>query len=71
MPSTATAAGLNNCDKDRVERALMLIGEKEIDEMINEGKEIELRCHFCNKAYTFNVDELKEIKKRAKIKKES
>jgi molecular chaperone Hsp33 len=60
-----------NCDKDRVERALMLIGEKELDEMINEGKEIELRCHFCNKAYTFNVDELKEIKKRAKIKKES
>ena len=58
-----------NCDKDRVERALMLIGEKELQEMIDEGKEVELKCHFCNKAYIFNVDELKEIKEKAKIKK--
>lgn len=58
-----------NCDKDRVERALMLIGEKEIQDMIDEGKEIELKCQFCNKAYTFSVDELKEIKEKAKITK--
>ena len=58
-----------NCDKDRVERALMLIGEKELQEMIDEGKEVELKCHFCNKAYIFNVEELKEIKEKAKIKK--
>ena len=56
-----------NCDKDRVERALMLIGEKEIQEMIDDGKEIELRCHFCNKAYTFNVDELKALKEKARV----
>ncbi|SCY61063.1 Hsp33 family molecular chaperone HslO [Butyrivibrio sp. INlla14] len=58
-----------NCDKDRVERALMLIGEKEIQGMIDDGKEIELKCQFCNKAYKFSVDELKEIKEKAKIKK--
>ena len=58
-----------NCDKDRVERALMLIGEKDIQDMIDEGKEIELKCQFCNKAYKFSVDELKEIKEKAKIKK--
>lgn len=56
-----------NCDKDRVERALMLIGEKEIQDMIDDGKEIELRCHFCNKAYTFSVDELKSLKEKAKV----
>ena len=56
-----------NCDKDRVERALMLIGEKEIQEMIDDGKEIELRCHFCNKAYTFSVDELKALKGKARV----
>jgi molecular chaperone Hsp33 len=55
-----------NCDKDRVERALMLIGKKDIQEMIDDGKDIELRCHFCNKAYTFSVDELKAIKEKAK-----
>ena len=51
-----------NCDKDRVERALMLVGKKDIQEMIDDGKDIEIKCHFCNKAYTFSVDELKAIK---------
>ncbi len=55
-----------NCDKDRVERALMLVGEKDIQDMIDDGKEIEIKCHFCNKAYTFSVDELKAIKEKAK-----
>ncbi len=58
-----------NCDRDRVERALMLIGEKELTEMIAEGKEIEMKCQFCNKAYTFNIDELKKIRELAQIKK--
>ncbi|ADL33942.1 molecular chaperone Hsp33 [Butyrivibrio proteoclasticus B316] len=55
-----------NCDKDRVERALMLVGKKDIQEMIDDGKDIEIKCHFCNKAYTFSVDELKAIKEKAK-----
>lgn len=55
-----------NCDKDRVKRALMLIGKKEIDEMIADGKEVELCCQFCNRKYSFSVDELKEIKEMAK-----
>ena len=55
-----------NCDKDRVERALMLIGKKEIQEMIDDEKEIEVCCQFCNKAYKFSIDELKAIKEKAK-----
>ncbi|WP_026488509.1 Hsp33 family molecular chaperone HslO [Butyrivibrio sp. XBB1001] len=55
-----------NCDKDRVERALMLIGKKDLQEMIDDGKEIEVKCHFCNKPYKFSVDELKAIQERAK-----
>ena len=50
-----------NCDKDRVEKALISIGRKEIQEMIEEGKEIEMKCHFCNSAYVFTVDELKKL----------
>lgn len=55
-----------NCDKDRVERALMLIGKKDLQEMIDDGKEIEVKCHFCNKPYKFSVAELKAIQERAK-----
>ena len=50
-----------NCDKVRVGKVLISIGEKELQDMIDEGKEVELNCHFCNTNYTFSVDELKEL----------
>lgn len=52
-----------NCSRERVEKALISIGKQEIDEMIQEGKPIEVNCHFCNKNYTFDVEELKNIRK--------
>lgn len=55
-----------NCDKDRVEKALISVGRKELQDMIDEGKEIEMNCHFCNRNYTFSVEELKNILKRCK-----
>ncbi|MCT4542927.1 MAG: Hsp33 family molecular chaperone HslO [Vallitalea sp.] len=50
-----------NCTKERVEKALISIGKKEINEMINEGETIELNCHFCNEKYLFTVEELKKL----------
>lgn len=55
-----------NCSKERVEKALISIGKKDIQEMINDGKEIELNCHFCNTNYSFTVEELKSIIKKSK-----
>ena len=55
-----------NCDKDRVEKALISVGRKELQDMIDEGKEIELNCHFCNRNYIFSVEELKSILNRCK-----
>lgn len=55
-----------NCSKERVEKALISIGRKDIREMIEEGKDIEMHCHFCNTSYQFTVDELKEILKRSR-----
>lgn len=55
-----------NCTKERVERALISIGKKDIQELIDEGKEIEMNCHFCNKNYTFSVEELKKILKECR-----
>lgn len=53
-----------NCSKERVEKAIVSLGRKDLMEMINDGEPIEVRCDFCNSAYTFSVDELKEILKR-------
>lgn len=54
-----------NCDKARVEKALISIGKAELQSMIDDGKEIEVNCHFCNTQYTFSVEELKELRKKA------
>ena len=55
-----------NCSKERVEKALISVGRKDIQEMIDDGKEIEMHCHFCNTSYPFTVEELKEILKKSR-----
>jgi len=54
-----------DCTKDRVEKALISVGRKELQEMIEEGKEVECGCQFCNKVYTFDVEELKDMLAKA------
>lgn len=55
-----------NCSKERVEKALISIGRKDIQEMIDDGETIEMNCHFCNTNYHFTVEELKEIIKKSR-----
>ncbi len=62
MPAQFTC----NCDKKRVEKAIISIGEKDMKEMIADGKDIEVNCHFCNTAYHFSVEELKAMLKYCK-----
>lgn len=54
-----------DCSRERIERALVSIGKKDIQEMINDGQPIEVSCHFCGKNYKFSVEELKELLKKA------
>lgn len=54
-----------NCSQERVTKALISVGEAEIQDMIREGKPIEMNCQFCGSKYTFSVEELKEILKSA------
>ena len=49
-----------NCTKDRVAKALISV-EEGYSGMIDDGKPIEVNCHFCNKNYVFDVEELKEL----------
>ena len=54
-----------DCSKERVERALISIGKTELQDMIDEGKEVEVNCQFCGKHYLFSTDELKALHARA------
>ena len=54
-----------DCCKERVEKVIISIGKKDIQSMIAEGEDVEVNCQFCNSHYKFNVDELKELLKKA------
>jgi len=55
-----------NCSKERVEQAVASIGRKDLMELIEEGKDIEVKCHFCNTAYNYTVEDLQNILKRSR-----
>lgn len=50
-----------NCDKERVSSALATIQASDLQEMIKDDKDIEVKCYFCNSAYSFTPAELQEI----------
>ena len=54
------------CTRQRVEKALISVGEKELRSMIEEGKPVEMNCHFCGKNYSFSVEEMEQLLKSAK-----
>jgi molecular chaperone Hsp33 len=54
-----------DCTKQRVENALISMGEKDMTEIIEEGKDIDVSCQFCDKTYTFTPQNLKNLLKRA------
>lgn len=54
-----------DCSKERIERALISIGKKDLQEMIDNGKPIEVGCQFCNKKYQVTVDELRELLRKS------
>jgi len=54
------------CNEKKVLSALISLGEKELLEMIAENKDIEVTCQFCDKAYHFTDENLKDLLENAK-----
>ena len=50
-----------NCSKDRMAKALISVGKRELRSMVEDGEPIEVNCHFCGDSYTFEIDELKDF----------
>lgn len=55
-----------NCHREKVEKALIGVGRTGLNEMVQDGKSIEVNCHFCNKKYEFTVEDLKELIQRSR-----
>lgn len=63
ITDTVETAFCCDCSKERVSRALATLSKKDLDDIINEGESIEVKCQFCNHAYHFDVEDLKKMRK--------
>lgn len=52
-----------DCSRERVERALISIGKRDLEELYDDGKTEEIKCHFCNKNYEFNHEDIGQLLK--------
>ncbi|MHC1720630.1 MAG: Hsp33 family molecular chaperone HslO [Clostridiaceae bacterium] len=54
-----------DCTREKVEKALISIGGKELGKLYDEGKTEELQCQFCNEKYLFTKDEIGKLLEEA------
>ena len=50
-----------DCSRERIEKALMTIGKKDLTEIMEEDGKAEIGCHFCGKKYDFSREDLKDL----------
>ena len=55
-----------NCSRERVEKALVSVGKDELEDIIKNDKKAEIKCHFCDKVYNFDENDLKILFNKAK-----
>lgn len=53
------------CSRERMEKALISLGRKELQTIIDEDTGAELGCHFCHQKYQFTTEELKALLEKA------
>ena len=53
------------CSRNRMERALISLGRKDLQSLIDEDRGAELVCHFCRSRYSFTTEELKTLMREA------
>ncbi|MBQ3543128.1 MAG: Hsp33 family molecular chaperone HslO [Oscillospiraceae bacterium] len=49
------------CSRDRVSRALISLGKKELAEIMEEGKDFPVECQFCDTSYAFTPADIQEL----------
>ncbi|MNL73840.1 33 kDa chaperonin [compost metagenome] len=49
------------CSREKVKDTLISLGTQELERLVEEDGQVELRCHYCNEAYLFQEPELRGI----------
>lgn len=50
-----------DCSRQRVEKALISLGKKELQAMKDEDHQAEVNCHFCKEKYIFTEEDLEKL----------
>ncbi len=50
-----------DCTKEKFEKGLISLGKNELENIIKEDGQAEVKCQFCNKKYNFNKEELEYL----------
>ena len=56
-----------DCSKKKISEVLSTINKDELKQIIDEDKKADITCHFCNKEYNFNEEELIKIYEGGKL----
>ena len=54
------------CSRERMEKALISLGQKDLQSLIDEDQGAELVCHFCRSKYSFTTQELRDMLRESK-----
>lgn len=64
---TASPVYYCDCSRERTEKVLISIGQKELNSIAAEGKDTEVKCHFCGKNYVFTPQEISQLAEGASV----
>ncbi len=57
-----------SCSLEKVESTLVALGKEELKRIIEEGKPLEVTCHFCRRTYVVELERVKELLKDLEAK---
>jgi molecular chaperone Hsp33 len=64
--STLEPEYLCDCSRERIEQALISIGESDLRDILEKDKRASVTCHFCNTTYEFDEAQLKDLLEQIK-----
>lgn len=53
-----------NCSRQKAQAAMLAAGKKELEDMLEDGKPAVVECHFCDKRYEFDLEDIKSLIKK-------
>lgn len=53
-----------NCSDEKIDNMLLGLGKKELNDIVKDGKDIEISCNFCDKKYKKSIEHIKNLLKK-------